>query len=256
MAPPRSSQVQRREGAHVGLSRVVVQQFRVIPGVRRVIPGNVINFTSVMGIPENPKFAHENFTKFQVLHKNSRSCMEIPGRTWKFQVVRTPKLPFVKGPPMPRWLRRPFVASRSLWVGGLCRRSSAGCWLACWLVSKKEATTERRAHDPNNPKSPNASPARHAPRRCLVSRRAADGRARGVRSTRSESAQQRGTPRRRAEERRPTTGDRQTTRGDRRGETKAPRRSRQPPRPDVAALHARDAARRGGWVRRVHVSGV
>ena len=92
---------------------------------------------------------------------------------------------------MPRWLRRPFVASRSLWVGGLCRRSSAGCWLACWLVSKKEATTERRAHDPNNPKSPNASPARHAPRRCLVSRRAADGRARGVRSTRSESAQQR-----------------------------------------------------------------
>ena len=116
--------------------------------------------------------------------------MEIPGRTWKFQVARTSKLSFVKGPPMPRWLRRPFVASRSSWVGGLCRRSIAGWLLAGWLVSKKEAT-ERRAHDPNNPKSPNASPAaRHGPRRYLVSRRAADGCARGVRSTRSESAQQ------------------------------------------------------------------
>ena len=39
------------EGPHVGLSRVVVQQFRVIPGVRRVIPENVTNSTSVMGIP-------------------------------------------------------------------------------------------------------------------------------------------------------------------------------------------------------------
>ena len=154
---------------------------------------------------------------------------------------------------MPRWLRRPFVASRSLWVGGLCRRSSAGCWLACWLVSKKEATTERRAHDPNNPKSPNASPARHAPRRCLVSRRAADGRARGVRSTRSESVQQRhAAPAHAPACQRTTNDDRQTTRGDRRGETNVARRSRQPSRPGVAASHpTRGAARRGGWVRRV-----
>ena len=131
----------------------------------------------------------------------------------------------------------------------MCRRSSAGCWLACWLVSKKEATTERRAHDPNNPKSPNASPERHAPRRCLVSRRAADGRARGVRSTRSESAQQRhAAPAHAPACRTTTTDDRQTTRGDRRGETNVARRSRQPSRPGVAASHAtgRGAAWRVG----------
>ena len=53
----------------------------------------------------------------------------------------------------------------------------------------------------------------------------AEGRARGARSTRSESVTAaRGAPRR-------TTTDRHKTRGDRRCETKAPWRSRQPPRP-------------------------
>ena len=39
------------EEAHVELSRVVVQQFRVIPRVRRVLPGNVTNSTSSNGVP-------------------------------------------------------------------------------------------------------------------------------------------------------------------------------------------------------------
>ena len=65
---------------------------------------------------------------------------------------------------------------------------------------------------------------------------------------REARARNSGTPRRRAEERRPTTGDRQTTRGDRRGETNVPRRSRQPSRPGIAASHptGRGAAWRVG----------
>ena len=56
------------KGAHVELQqRAAVQQFRVIPCVRRVILGNVGNSTSSNGIPENSKFAHE-------ISQNSRSC--------------------------------------------------------------------------------------------------------------------------------------------------------------------------------------
>lgn len=84
---------------------------------------------------------------------------------------------------------------------------------------------------------------------CRVARRTGALAASARREARARNS---GTPRRRmrrrAEERRPTTGDRQTTRGDRRGETNVPRRSRQAPRPGIAASHptGRGAAWRVG----------
>ena len=195
------------------------------------IPSSHMNFHKIPGPAQ----------KFQVLHGKSRSYMEIPGR------------PYVKSPPMPRWLRRPFVASRSLWVGGLCRRSIAGWLLAGWLVTKKEAT-ERRAHD--RPKQPQITQRKSsgapwtAPLPCVASR---GGRARSRYPL--DAKRERATAARRAGgvpknvDRRPATGkrhaataaDKRTFHRDRDSHRGPASRRRTP----------RGAARRGGWVRRV-----
>ena len=184
----------------------------------------------------------------------------MPGPAWKLQVVhhgnsrspvlRQKKLPFAKGPPMPRWLRRPFVASRSLgWglVPSLQCRLVAG-WLA-GVEKRGDGAAERRAHDPNNPTKSNPTQVQRAMHRAVASCRVARRTGALAASARREArARNSGTPRRRAEERRPATGDRQTTRGDRRGETNVPRRSRRPSRPGIAASHptGRGAAWRVG----------
>ena len=116
----------------------------------------------------------------------------------------------------PRFRGWPFLAPPSIFravgLGGLCLRSGVG-WLAGgWPVSKR--SDEAHALDPNNPKSPNASPARHAS--CRAASRGGRARSRRPLDATRERATHSGARRRaeRNDDRRPPQDTRRPPRSN------------------------------------------